>query len=86
MISRILFTNYAAKAIKKLPQDIKDRIEVGLRRVQTRPFDFVDKLVTHPYYKLRVGEYRLILDIIDSDLVILVLEVRHRKNIYKKFK
>lgn len=82
----IKFTNHAASQIKKLPQEIKDRIEVSLRRIQTRPFDFIDRLVGQPYYKLRVGEYRIIMDIINEDLIILVVEVGHRKNIYKRFK
>ena len=41
----IKFTNYAASQIKKLPQEIKDRIEVSLRRIQKRTFDFIDRLV-----------------------------------------
>lgn len=86
MVYTIKFTNHAASQIKKLPQEIKDRIEVSLRRIQTRPFDFIDRLVGQPYYKLRVGDYRLLLDIINDDLVILVVEVEHRRNIYKRFK
>ena len=85
MVYTIKFTNHAASQIKKFPQEIKDRIEVSLRRIQTRPFDFIDRLVGQPYYKLRVGEYRIIMDIINDDLIILVVEVGHRKNIYKRF-
>ena len=86
MVYTIKFTNNAATQIKKFPQEIKDRIEVSLRRIQTRPFDFIDRLVGQPYYKLLVGEYRIIMDIINDDLIILVVEVGHRKNIYKRFK
>ena len=86
MVYTIKFTNHAASQIKKFPQEIKDRIEVSLRRIQTRPFDFIDRLVGQPYYKLRVGEYRIIMDIINDDLIILVVEVGHRKNINKRFK
>lgn len=86
MSYRILFTKHASASVKKLPGEIKDRIELSLRRIQTRPYSFVDKLVGQPYYKLRVGDYRIILDIIDQDIVILVVEVGHRSNIYKRFK
>ena len=86
MVYTIRFTNHAASQIKKLPKDIKDRIEVALRRIQTRPLDFIDRLVGQPYYKFRVGEYRIIMDIINEELVILVVEVGHRRNIYKRFK
>jgi mRNA interferase RelE/StbE len=86
MVYRIVFTNHAASIIKKLPIEVKDKIEVSLRRIQTRPFNFIDRLIGQPYNKLRVEDYRIILDIINKDLVILVVEVGHRKNIYKRFK
>ncbi|MEM4258797.1 MAG: type II toxin-antitoxin system RelE/ParE family toxin [Candidatus Thermoplasmatota archaeon] len=40
------------------------------------------KLVGDPGYKLRVGDYRVILEIEKEKLVILVLIIGHRKNIY----
>ena len=86
MSYRILFTKHAAATVKKLPKEIKERIEVSLRRIQTRPYNFIDKLVSQPYYKFRVGDYRIILDIIDEDLIILIVEVGHRNKIYKRFK
>jgi mRNA interferase RelE/StbE len=82
---KILFTPHAAKKIKKLDRKVKLRIEATLRRIQTRPLDFLERLVNHPYYKLRIGDYRVIVDIIDKDLIILVIEVGHRRNIYKKY-
>ena len=33
-------------------------------------------------WKYRVGDYRIIVEIRDKDIVILVLQVGHRKNIY----
>ena len=35
------------------------------------------------FWRYRVGNYRLIADIQDNRLVILILEAGHRKNIYK---
>ncbi|MCG3218774.1 MAG: type II toxin-antitoxin system RelE/ParE family toxin [Candidatus Heimdallarchaeota archaeon] len=83
---KILFTPHAKKTIQKLPDEIKSRIETALLRIQTRPFDFVEKMTNLPYFKFRVGEYRLILDIRDKELIILVVAVGHRRNIYKRIK
>jgi mRNA interferase RelE/StbE len=44
----------------------------------------VTKLVGDPGYKLRVGDYRIIMDIENNKLKILVLKVGQRKNIYDK--
>ena len=34
-------------------------------------------------YRLRVGDYRVIYDVIDAELVILVVGVGHRREIYR---
>ena len=41
------------------------------------------KLVNSPYYRIRVGDYRILYEIYDEKLIILVLRVRHRKEVYK---
>jgi len=43
----------------------------------------VIKLVGDPGYRLRVGDYRVILDIDEGNLFILVIKIGHRKKIYK---
>ena len=85
MAYRFVFSKHASRSFNKLPAETKKRIEGSLLRIQVRPLDFVEKIVNHPYYKLRVGDYRIIMDVIEKDIVILVLEVGHRKNIYKRF-
>ena len=37
------------------------------------------KVVGSKYFRLRVGDYRVIMDIIDNQLIIHVVEVSHRK-------
>ena len=79
----IKFTENAERQLKKLERDIQDRIIKVLERIRIRPEDFVEKLIGELGYKLRVGDYRLFLDINSNDLIILVLKIGHRKNIYK---
>jgi len=43
----------------------------------------VTKLVGDSGYRLRVGDYRVILDIDEGNLIILVIKIGHRKKIYK---
>jgi len=78
----IIVSDKAKKQLSKLPQDIRDRIGIALERIRIRPQHFVLRLVGSPYYRLRVGDYRVILDIINEKLVIMVIEIGHRKNIY----
>lgn len=80
----IIVSDKAKKQLSKLPKEIIDRIGNALERIKIRPHSFVLRLVGSPYYRIRVGDYRIILDIINDKLVIMVLEVGHRKNIYEK--
>lgn len=79
----IEFSKSAEKQLFKLEKDIQKRIVSTLDRIRIRPYPHVKKLVGNPYFRLRVGEYRVILDIRKNKLFIFVVEVGHRKNIYK---
>jgi mRNA interferase RelE/StbE len=41
------------------------------------------KLKGRPGYRLRVADYRIIYDIIDNDLIVNVINIGHRKDIYE---
>lgn len=81
---RITFTPSSKKALLKLPRIVQKRIISSLKRIRIRPEAHVIRLVDEKAYKLRVGDYRVILDLIKNDLIVLVLKLGHRKNIYKK--
>ena len=85
MTYEIIFTDKASKQLKKLEKNDQERIIKSLERIRIRPEVHITKLVDDPGYKLRVGDYRIILDIEKEKLIILVLIVGHRKNIYKKW-
>ena len=79
----IEFSKIAEKQFYKLEKNIQLRIISTLNRIKIRPYSHVIRLVGNPYYRLRVGDHRVIIDIKENQLIILVLEVGHRKSIYK---
>lgn len=79
------YTDSALKQLKKFDKKINNRIISTLERCRIRPYAHVKKLVGNPYYRLRAGDYRIIVDIKNNELIILVIDVGHRKNIYKRF-
>jgi mRNA interferase RelE/StbE len=79
----LLYSEQALKQLEKLEKPVKERILRTLERIRIRPIAHVKKLVSSPYFRLRVGDYRIILDIKNDEMIILVIEVGHRKNIYK---
>ena len=84
MTYNIIFSVFADKQLSKLPLSIQERIISTIKRCQIRPYAHVKKLVGSKYYRLRVGDYRVIMDIVENKLIIHVIEIGHRKNIYKK--
>ncbi|HIH15522.1 MAG: RelE protein [archaeon GW2011_AR17] len=78
----IVFTDKAKKELKKLDRAIQERILDSLERIRIRPEAYITKLVGDPSYKFRVGDYRILLDIDQERLILLVIKVGHRKNVY----
>jgi mRNA interferase RelE/StbE len=78
------FSQLAEKQLLKLPNDVQIRIVSTLDRIKIRPHAHILKLVGSPYFRLRVGDYRVILDVQGNTLLIFVISIGHRKNIYQK--
>jgi len=61
---------------------ISQRIVRKLEDTRENPHHFFEKLVGLPYYKLRVGDYRVIADLQGKIQIIAVLRIEHRKKVY----
>jgi len=85
---KIGYSRSVRKKLKKLDNSIKARIfsymdEVGeLSDPRSRGKALTANL--SGLWRYRVGKYRLVCKIIDSELVILVVDIAHRKEIYDK--
>jgi len=79
----IIFSDKSLKQLKKIEKRVQERIIKALERIRIRPETHVTKLIGDPGYRLRVGNYRVILDIDKGKLLILILKIGHRKGIYK---
>lgn len=82
----LIFDSKALSSIEKLPKGIKTRIIKKLLDVKTQPYHYFEKLSGREEYKLRVGDYRIIADINNKEILILILFIDHRKRIYKNLK
>ncbi|MFG1414939.1 MAG: type II toxin-antitoxin system RelE/ParE family toxin [Thermoplasmataceae archaeon] len=82
MTYEVLFSDLALKQLRKLDQEIRQRIIAMIERIRIRPDDYVRKLVGDDGYRLRVGNYRVIMDLDREKLIILVLRIGHRRNVY----
>lgn len=81
---KLIFDEEAIKFLDKLPKDISKRIFKKIQDTKENPHRYFIKLTNRQEYKLRVGDYRIIADINDSEITIYIITIGHRSNIYKK--
>jgi len=82
---RIEVKRSAAKALKKIPKPDINRISEKIDSLaEELPNLEITKLKgDNPFHRIRVGDYRIIYEIQDAVLVILIVKVGHRKDIYR---
>ncbi|MEO0844297.1 MAG: type II toxin-antitoxin system RelE/ParE family toxin [Cyanobacteria bacterium J06633_8] len=82
---QIEFTTRASKQLKKLPKEEQTRIRAKIDELANNPRpDGVVKLTNSESYRIRAGSYRVLYDIFDDILLISVVKVSHRKDVYRK--
>ncbi|MPR32055.1 type II toxin-antitoxin system RelE family toxin [Salmonirosea aquatica] len=74
----------AQKQLDKLPDSVADPILRAIYSLESepRPFGF-KKLKGRDGYRIRIGNYRVIYEVIDSLLIVEVITLGHRKDIYE---
>ena len=84
MTYKIIPTPKFAKSFKKLDPFVRKQIKAYLNRVTENPRDKGKALVANRtgQWRYRIGAYRVIVNIQDNELIILALEVGHRRDIY----
>ena len=83
---RIEWKRSAAKELKKLPPEIIKRILAAVESLAGNPLpDGVKKLTgSHHTYRIREGMYRIIYNILSDVVVIEIIKVGHRKDVYRR--
>ena len=83
---KISITRTAKKSLEKLDRNIQKRILDFLSDLETLENPRVKgkslKGELKEYWRYRVGDYRILSKIIDNELIILVIDIGHRKYIY----
>jgi mRNA interferase RelE/StbE len=81
----IVLTKSAQKDFQKLPSTIALVVEKKLSQLTQKMHDLnILKLVGYPMptYRLRVGDYRIIFEVREREIIVLVIGIKHRKDAY----
>ena len=74
----------AAKALSRIPEKYRENIITKIKALSTDPHPLGSKNLTSiDGWRIRIGDYRVIYEINDNKLTILVLHIGHRKDIYR---
>ena len=80
---KVLLTKRSLKDLESIDGYMQNRIAVKLKEYSKEPQKYGKKLINHKIgtYRFKIGDYRVIFDIDNNNLVI--LRIGHRKSIYK---
>jgi mRNA interferase RelE/StbE len=82
----IEYSKAARKALKSMPRNCAERILEKMEALAADPFapnNTVRKLTNHPGYRLRVGDWRVIYLVHEQTLVIAVVRIAPRGEVYQ---
>ncbi len=84
MTYEVLLHPNVAKFLESLPKDISERIREKLKKLKEYPFDYLEHYAGDDFYKLRIGDYRALIDVDIKNRVVFVRVLDHRSRIYKR--
>ena len=78
------FLPSAAKALEKLDISVRRRIASRIDRFASDPRAEAIKLrATDAIWRARVGDYRILYEIFDDRVLVLVIKIGHRRDVYR---
>ena len=82
---RVEFLPKAEKQLEKLDRQVAARLVTAAEKLADNPRPAgCKKLQGRAGYRIRVGDYRVIYEVNDSAVVVIVLELGHRREVYDR--
>ena len=81
----IQFTPRARRDLKGVDRSAQLRLRTHIDRLAVDPFPAGAKKLqgNEPYYRIRVGDYRVVYQVDGKQLVVIVVKIGHRKEVYR---
>lgn len=82
---KIHYSRRAVKFLEKVPIDIRKRILEHVAMLSENPFPkgCIKLRGIENVYRLRVGDYRVLYELLPGKDVILIVKIDHRRRVYK---
>lgn len=85
MTYEVTFTTAAAKQISRLPKEARARTLDAIESLGTnpRPPGSTKLVGERTAWRIRIGDYRVIYDLVESELTVVVVRAGHRREVYR---
>lgn len=86
-VYKISLTKLAEKNISKMPSNTRMKIEKAFEALQIDPFGVNSKLMApkkDKIYRYKIEGYRIVYQVINEEVLILILSIGPRGDVYKK--
>jgi mRNA interferase RelE/StbE len=81
----VSITTTAQRQFKKFPSQIKERLRKKLLSLENHPRPFGSQKLKGPseFYRLRIGDYRVVYSVNDAHKHVKILDIAHRREVYR---
>jgi mRNA interferase RelE/StbE len=85
MTYRVIYQRDAAKAVERLPARDRQAIFAKMTQLAAAPYQMpgVKRLQGSPAFRFRVGDYRIVYVLEDNQLLVTVVRIAHRREVYR---
>ncbi len=84
---KVAFVKSAKKEFEQLPVKVRTKVVEALSLLALNPYSELLKIKklkgADALYRVRIGEYRLVYEVKNSVLTVLVIKIGHRKDVYR---
>ena len=82
---QVAFAPAGARDVRKLPPSVQARVMKTVAKLAETPRPRGSRKIngSEDVYRIRVGDYRVLYTISDDVLIVLVVRVRHRREVYR---
>jgi len=84
-VNSVQIIGAARREMRRIDRSQQERIRAAIRALETEPRPHGCQKMTgsEDLYRIRVGDYRVIYQIQEEQLVILIVRIRHRREAYR---
>ena len=86
MSYHVEFTAAVARQVKMLPRPARDRVLDAIEDLgeDPRPHGAKKLVGEQTAWRIRVGDYRVIYDVLDAELTVSIVRAAHRREVYDR--